>query len=87
MFGGIFQVYTVHVRANQRVLACIYGILPKKNQNTTFNRVAAIGNPPTSMIFDSEVAPINSFSEIFPNTNIRLLLASVNKYTEKKIRK
>ena len=55
----------------------LYGLLPNKNQSKynrffreTFNRVAAIGNPPTSMLFDFEVAAINSFSEKFPNASI-----------------
>ena len=65
----------VHVRTNQRVPFIIYGLLPNKNQNTykkffkrISGRVAAIGNPPRSMLFDFEVATINIFSETFPNT-------------------
>ena len=77
MSSGIFQEFTLHVRTNQRVIPCIYALLPSKNQNTydgffqeIFIRVAAIGNPPTSMLFDFEVAAINSFSEILPNTSV-----------------
>ena len=71
-----FQVYLVHIRTNQQVIPCIYGLLPNKNQNTynrffqeIFIKVAAIGNLPTSMLFDFHVASINSFSGILPNTS------------------
>ena len=56
----------VHPGTNQRVIPFIYGLLPNKNQNIynmffqeIFERVAAIGTPPTSMLFDFEVAAIN----------------------------
>ena len=67
-----FQVYTVHVKTKQQVIPCIYGPLPNKNQNTynrffreIFNRVAAIGNPPASMLFDFEVLLLTHFLKYF----------------------
>ena len=72
-----FQLYTIHAKVNQRVIPCAYALLPDKTQQTytrffqeISNRVQAIGNAPSTMLFDFEAAAINAFSGVFPGAYI-----------------
>lgn len=72
-----FQLYTIHAKINQRVIPCVYALLPDKTQQTythffqeILNRLQAVGNHPSTMLFDFEAAAINAFSGVFPGTDI-----------------
>ena len=73
-----FQPYTVHARVGQRIIPCIFALLPNKTRKTC-NRLfrelphhlqPAAGNNPSTILFDFELAPINAASETFPDADI-----------------
>jgi hypothetical protein len=72
-----FQLYTIHAKVGERVLPCIYALLPNK-QEVTYNRlfseilsaVEPLGNGPSTMMFDFERAAINAAKNIFLNVEV-----------------
>jgi len=72
-----FQVYTVHAKIAERVLPCIYALLPNKQEVTyrqLFNRILAavepLDNGPSTMIFNFERAAINAAENVFENVEV-----------------
>jgi hypothetical protein len=73
-----FQLYTLHVKIDQRIIPCVYALLPNKTQHTytrmfqeVSNRVQAVGNTPLTILFDFEIAVINSASAVFEDIEIK----------------
>ena len=71
------QLYTVHARVGQRIIPCIFALLPNKTRET-YNRFfrehshhlqSAAGNNPSTILFDFEIAAINAASETFPDAD------------------
>jgi len=69
-----FKVYTVHAKIAERVLPCIYALLPNKQEvayRQLFNRILAavepLDNGPSTMIFNFERAAINAAENVFEN--------------------
>ena len=72
-----FQLYTVHARVGQRIIPCIFALLPNKTRET-YNRLfrelphhlqPAAGNNPSTILFYFELAAINAASETFPDAD------------------
>ena len=75
--GIFFQLYTIHARVNQRIIPCVYTLLPNKTRQTyerfiheVSNRVLAVGNPPLTFLADFEIVAINAVTAVFPETKI-----------------
>ena len=74
----IFQLSTVHARVGQKIIPCIFALLPNKTRET-YNRFfrelshhlqPAAENNPSTIMFDFELAAINAVSETFPDADI-----------------
>jgi len=72
-----FQLYTIHARINQRIIPCVYALLPNKTRQTyermfreISDRVDAVGNAPLTFLIDFERATMIALNAIFPQTEI-----------------
>ena len=76
----LFQLYTIHSCSNDRVISCVYALLPNKQQ-TTYARFFDVlldddHLPPQTVMLDFEIAVLNAVRGSFPNSTLteRLLL-------------
>lgn len=69
------QLYTIHVKIQERVVPAIYALLPDK-QFTTYNQLVSLLRiynnrmNPKSILLDFEMGAIKAFSSNFPNAKI-----------------
>jgi len=78
-----FQLYTIHARINQRVIPCVYALLPNKTRQTyerlfreISDRVLAVGNAPLTFLHECIKCNLSS------NRNNCLLFPSYIQYLE-----
>ena len=71
-----FQVYTIHARANERTIPCVFSLLPNKTEDTYRRMVRSLlqflpnGTAPNTIMFDFERAAINAALRFFPNVTV-----------------
>lgn len=73
-----FQLYTLHAKIGNRVIPCIYALLPNKQEETYHNFFLKVreeierfgGNSPVTIMFDFERAAINAAQIIFDETEV-----------------
>ena len=67
-----FQLYTLHVMREGRVIPCVYALLPNK-QETTYQAFLSevLRLKPGSVLVDFEQAAINAFRAVFPNSTLK----------------
>ena len=66
-----FQVYTVHTMCHGKVVPCLYGLLPNKQEATYTALLTELathlnGHAPREVLFDFERAAMNSVETVFP---------------------
>ena len=70
-----FQVYTIHAICHGKVVPCVFGLLPNK-QETTYDAMLTElanhlnGHAPTDILFDFERAAMNSAATAFPGVRV-----------------
>ena len=71
-----FQVYTIHAICHEKVIPCLYSLLPNKT-GPTYNRLLAEvannmnGHAPLDMLFDFEQAAFNGARNTFPGITVK----------------
>ena len=71
-----FQLYTLHVLREGRVIPCVYALLPNKQEITYQAFLSEVlrlkpGLNPRSVLVDFEQAAINAFHAVFPNSTLK----------------
>lgn len=70
-----YQVYTIHAQVNDRILPCLFALLPNKTQNTyerLFTEVAnLVPNQPHDVLFDFERSAMNALALLMPNVDVK----------------
>ena len=71
-----YQLYTLHALINERVIPCIYALLPNKTEETYhrfFSEVAVVLQQyvPSDIMMDFELASINASSVNFPGVEMK----------------
>ena len=72
------QLYTIHAQVNGEIFPCFYALLSNKNLNI-YNRLFTevyrltgnLGDEPNDILFDFELAAMNAFRQVLPNTDIK----------------
>lgn len=72
-----FQVYTIHALLNERVIPCVYVLLPNKTLDTYNRMFAELANilqlqeQPDDIMMDFEIAAMNAAAVNFPGVNMK----------------
>ena len=87
-----FQVYTIHAICHGKVVPCMFGLLPNK-QEATYNVMMRElnnhlnGHSPTDILFDFERAAMNSAENTFPGVRVHGCFFHLSKHIWKHIQR
>ncbi len=70
------QLYTIHVLHDSQIIPCVYALLPNKTELTYRAMFQALSDAqdnlqPETVLIDYEIAALNAFGAIFPDTEVK----------------
>ena len=88
--GLFYQLFTIHGLVNGNMVACVYALLPNKQQDTytSLLRVLRNANPllsPRTVMIDYELASMNAIQEIFPDAIVQGCLYHLSQAIYRKV--